>query len=228
MNCIFITGTDTDAGKTVVSALILKALRTKGLNAVYVKPVQTGSHYISDLQSVYKLNELAIPEELQLNSYSFEKACSPHLAARLEGTTINLDKIVSDINAVKDKYDLFLVEGAGGLMVPLNAQQSNLDLIKDLNCPVILVAANKLGMINHSILTINTLKQEGIHLAGLVTIKTNADGTDQEILKDNPKIVSQLTGTNLLADIDFYPDLSEAELSSEQSANIMRALEIKT
>lgn len=228
MTSVFITGSDTDAGKTIFSALLLKTLIKKGQRAVYAKPIQTGCDSLSDLKQVYSLANQPLPEISQVNSYLFKRACSPHLAAALENQIIDTEIILRDIALLKDIYDLTIIEGAGGLMVPINDYQTNLDLIKKLSCPVILVAANELGMINHSILTINTLKQQGIPLAGLVTIKTNANGTDQEILKDNPKIVSQLTGANLLADIDFYPELSAAELSSKQSDNIMRALEIKT
>lgn len=158
MRNIFVTGIGTDVGKTVVSAVLVEALK-----ADYWKPIQTGSFYGTDTEKVKKLisNDKS---QFHKESFLLEKYMSPHAAAELEGIRINLD----DINLPATSNDTLIIEGAGGLMVPLNEDQFVLDMIKKFNCEVILVIQNYLGSINHSLLSLELLKHHNINVIGKI------------------------------------------------------------
>jgi dethiobiotin synthase len=153
----FVTGTDTDVGKTVVSAWLLAHL-----DACYWKPVQAGTMPETDTQTVRRLAEL--PEDrIVPEAYVLKEPLAPHEAARREGISIDMAKLVGPQD---DR--LLIVEGAGGLLVPLNEQDYVIDLIEDLNLPVILVARSTLGTINHTLLSLEALRRRGLVVAGVV------------------------------------------------------------
>lgn len=153
----FITGIGTGIGKTIASAVL-----TEKLQADYWKPVQSGDLEQSDSLTVKSLLSNPIsnihPEQYRLNH-----PLSPHLSAKLDGLTIELENFKLPITNNK-----LIVEGAGGLMVPLNDQHLVLDLIKKINLQVILISQHYLGSINHTLLTINTLKQHNISIKGII------------------------------------------------------------
>lgn len=157
MKRIFVTGIGTDVGKTVVSAILAEAL-----HADYWKPVQTGSFFSTDAAKIKKYisntDTVIHPESFVLKQYM-----SPHAAAEHEGQEITLDKIVPP-----ETSNTLIIEGAGGLMVPLNDKEFIVDIITKLNAQVVLVIQNYLGSINHSILSIDALKSRGISVLGLV------------------------------------------------------------
>lgn len=158
MRPLFITGIGTDVGKTVVAAIV-----TEALGGVYWKPVQAGFHDGTDSEWVGQrigggLRRVA-PE-----AYRLKLAASPHIAAREEGVVINLDKL----EAAMPPDRPLVIEGAGGLLVPLNDSEFVLDLVKRLDARVILVSRNYLGSINHSLLTAAVCKAHGLHVAGWV------------------------------------------------------------
>jgi dethiobiotin synthetase len=157
MKRIFVTGIGTDVGKTVTSAILAEAL-----HADYWKPVQTGSFFSTDADKIrkYVSNSKTVvhPESFVLKQYM-----SPHAAAELEGQHISLDKI----NAPQTENNL-IIEGAGGLMVPLNDREFIVDIITKLDAEVVLVIQNYLGSINHSILSIDALRNRKIPVLGIV------------------------------------------------------------
>ena len=157
----FITGTDTNVGKTVLSALLCAALQGR-----YWKPVQTGAREGTDREQVKTWAGLdgdrVLPE-----SYLLDEPVSPHLAARLAGQEIVLKKITPP--ALVSGLPL-IVEGAGGVMVPINSRQLMTDLMRHLNMPVVLAARSTLGTINHSLLSLERLRNEGIRVLGVVLI----------------------------------------------------------
>ncbi len=151
------TGTDTDVGKTVVSAWLLAHL-----DACYWKPVQAGEAPETDTETVRRLAEL--PEDRILpEAYILKEPMAPHEAARREGVHIDMAKLV----APQDDR-LLIVEGAGGLLVPLNEEDYVIDLIEELHLPVILVARSTLGTINHTLLSLEALRRRGLVVAGVV------------------------------------------------------------
>jgi dethiobiotin synthetase len=158
---LFVTGTDTGVGKTLVSALLCAAL-----DGVYWKPIQTGVEEESDRRTVMELAELA--EERTLPEiYCFDPPVSPHLAAEWAGATIDLGRIRRP--DVKLPGPL-IVEGAGGVMVPVNGSEFMLDLMRALEMPVIVVSRSALGTINHSLLTLNAIRAARLSVRGVVVV----------------------------------------------------------
>ena len=179
-NDIFISGTDTNIGKTVLAATLCAAL-----DLSYWKPIQSGTLHDSDRAAVRRYAD--IPESQTFPStYEFEPAVSPHLAARLAGKRIKLDSIR------RPQTDAPLViEGAGGVLVPLNEHDLMIDLMRHLDSPVILAARTALGTINHTLLSIQALRSEGLELKGVVMIgKDNEENCRAiEHYGDTPVIV---------------------------------------
>ncbi len=150
MTGYFVTGTDTNVGKTVLSALLVAAL-----NAVYWKPVQTGAREGSDRESV-RVWSKATEDQLPLERYWFDSPVSPHLASREGGIRIVLDAFeLPDARAARK----WVVEGAGGVLVPLNECDLMRDLMKRIGFPVIVAARTSLGTINHTLLTLAALRE---------------------------------------------------------------------
>jgi dethiobiotin synthetase len=163
----FVTGTDTGIGKTVVSALLCAAL-----DAYYWKPIQTGTREGTDRRTVERLAELprgkALPE-----TYRFAPPVSPHLAARKAGVTIELKTIQTPEIGMRENL---IVEGAGGVLVPINETHLMMDLMKHLGLPVLLVARTALGTINHTLLSLAALRSARLTVRGVVMVgKPNAE-----------------------------------------------------
>lgn len=170
----FITGTDTDAGKTTVAAGLLHAARLAGLSTAAGKPVASGSMVTP--QGLRNADALALLAECsvalgydEVNPFTFEPAIAPHLAAREAGVALSVRSLLLPMQALLDKKaDFTLIEGAGGWRVPL-AEQSNLsDLAIALGLPVILVVGVRLGCINHALLSAEAIARDGLHLVGWV------------------------------------------------------------
>lgn len=156
---VFVTGTDTDVGKTVVSAAL-----TLGFGAYYWKPVQAGTAPSTDTRDVRAWT--ALPDEHFVpEAYCLREPMSPHAAAELEGVDIDLDRILA--TPLPDDGPI-VVEGAGGLMVPLSSRAMIVDLIEGLGLPVVLVARTGLGTLNHTLLSISELRRRSIPLLGVV------------------------------------------------------------
>ncbi len=179
MKRIFVTGIGTDIGKTVVSAVLVEALK-----ADYWKPVQTGSLLSSDTEEVRRL--ITNPKtQFHKESYLLKQPMSPHAAAELEGVEIDMAKI-----KIPSTTNHLIIEGAGGIMVPLNRKHFMLDLIQKFDVEVILVVKNYLGSINHSLLSIDVLKSRGIKVMGLII--------NQEPHEFSESIILQYSGLKLL------------------------------
>lgn len=156
----FITGTDTDVGKTVVTAALLCAMQAEGRRAIAAKPVQTGARDgADDLGWCWSFSRIAFSEEDRRDAapYRFDLPASPHLAAARAGIGIDLERIVEGINRLAARFDVVLVEGAGGLLVPLNDRHTMLDLALALSSTPFVVGRNALGTLNHTSLTVAEL-----------------------------------------------------------------------
>jgi len=156
-NALFVTGTDTNVGKTLVSAIL-----TLGTKGKYWKPIQTGS----DVDRVWIKDATKLSDDHFFpETYKLTQPLSPHAAAEMDGVSI----VTSDINLpARNNGDILIVEGAGGLLVPLNKHDFMVDLIKKLELPVLLVARSGLGTINHTLLSLRLIRQFGIPLLGVV------------------------------------------------------------
>jgi len=189
---IFIVGTDTDVGKTFITAGIISALRNKNIDAVPFKAVASGGPV--DLDFFMKVCKL--PEERKYNTYCFQTPVSPHLASEIENIKIDLKVIQNDYQVLKDQAEFVIAEGAGGLIVPIIRDQYYIpDLIRDLELPVVLVARAGVGTINHTCLTIEALKSRNISVKGIIL--NQYSGSDTEL--DNIKIIESLTNTPIIA-----------------------------
>ena len=157
---LFVSGTDTNVGKTLLSALLVAAL-----DAIYWKPIQTGASEGTDRQTVIKLAEIAETQTIP-ESYCFEPPVSPHLAAEASGVRIDLARIEAPANLDTP----IIVEGAGGILVPINESDLMLDLARHLGFPVLIAARAAVGTINHTLLTVRALRCAKIALHGVVMI----------------------------------------------------------
>lgn len=154
---IFITGIGTGVGKTLISAIV-----TEALGAHYWKPVQAG--FADGTDSEWVRERISASSHIAPELYKLKLPASPHIAAREEGTIISLDKIAAALPAGRP----LVVEGAGGLLVPLNEREFVLDLVKKLEANVILVSRNYLGSINHSLLTAEVCRSHGLKVVGWI------------------------------------------------------------
>jgi len=158
---LFVTGTDTNVGKTVTSAALLHRYRST-VPLRYWKPVQTGIEQDDDTAEVQRLVECAVAQ-----GHALRRPVSPHLAAQLSGTRIELDGLQSLLPANAGDFH-WIVEGAGGVLVPLNEQELMIDFMRALNLPVVVAARSSLGTINHTLLTLEALRARALCVAGVV------------------------------------------------------------
>ena len=197
----FVTGIDTNVGKTAATGIIARELLTQGVNVITQKMIQTGC--INESEDIVEHRRIMnIPmQEADLNfdtcPYIFTYPCSPHLAARIDKREICVNKIKEATDRLSDKYDVVLLEGAGGVMVPVTDEYLTLDYMTDMQYPVILVTSGKLGSINHTLLSLEAIRQRGLSLAMLVyNLYPKADEIiEQDTLKYLQKYLDK-----------FYPD----------------------
>lgn len=170
--CIFITGIDTDAGKSYATGWLARGMLDAGLNVITQKMVQTGNREFSEDIDVHRrlMNTGMLPEDLSHDTAPeiFSYPCSPDLAARIDGRELDLDKIDAACLRLQEKYDHVLIEGAGGLMVPLNGGYLTIDYVKERNLPTILVTNGRLGSISHTLLALSALKQADIPIFAVI------------------------------------------------------------
>ena len=183
----FVSGIDTDIGKTVATGVLAKQLLQQGKSVITQKPVQTGCQDIAEDIAVHR-KIMGIPmQEVDKQGLTmpeiFGYPASPHLAARLDGRALDLDKIRTSTQELATQYEIVLVEGAGGLMVPLTENLLTIDYIRQQGYPVILVTSGRLGSINHTLLSFSALKQYGISLYSLIFNHIH-DSKDETIAGD--------------------------------------------
>ncbi len=199
---LFITGTDTGVGKTVVTAGLVRFARTIGIRCVAVKPVETGCSvqsgilYPEDgaLLTAASQNDLSIDE---CTPFRFSLPASPARAAAMEGSRIFVSDLVEHVLAIGDARDFVVVEGAGGLMVPIEARLMMIDFVERLGYPVLLVARTKLGTINHTLLSVEALRSREVSIAGIVlsSLDENTGPEEQYTRSDIERLVGDIPVT---------------------------------
>lgn len=229
---VFITGTGTDVGKTIVTAGILRYLRRAGVDAVSMKPVQTGAERVADR---FVAPDLAVhhaasglsPGDTELAvmaPYLYEPACSPHLAGRMAERYPDIERISDCAAELCAEHECVLIEGAGGIMVPLDESVTMLDLMRRLACPVVLVATRGLGTINHTLMSIDVLRHAGLTVLGVVFNETEPVERDF-IRRDNPASVRTFGAVDILGDVDYLQGFDAgSELIWEQFERCMPGL----
>lgn len=194
---IFISGIGTEVGKTIVSAVL-----TEALQADYWKPVQAGNMEFSDSQTVRNLisNKKSV---IHPEKYAMYLAASPHLAAKEEGIKIR----VADFEIPETKNEVLLIEGAGGLMAPLNNKETMINLAKHLEAKVVLVGINYLGSINHTLLSAYALQKEGIDVLGIIFNGRKHDPSE--------KVIQKLTGLPVLGRVERLAEPTKELIAQE-------------
>lgn len=187
---LFITGTDTNVGKTVVCSWLCLQARYD-----YFKPIQTGICEGSDSALVEKYSSARIYPE----TYRYQAPLSPHLAAAAEYESIDMQRIQLPPS------NRLIIEGAGGVLVPINAKTLMVDLIKQVNVPVILVASSRLGMINHSLLSLEALRVRHLNVLGVIVTG--------EFNDPSCRAIEAYGNTQILAQLPFLPEVNRASLS---------------
>lgn len=170
---IFITGTGTDVGKTMISAGMLYIIKKYIKNVCYFKPLSSGGveqgQNIKSPDLIFIRNFINIMEDDQvINPYSFKEPASPHLASKIENVEIDINNILNNYYRLKNKYDYTIVEGCGGIAVPINNSVMQIELIKEMNLGCVIVSNCSLGTINHTLLTVEYIKSYNIEIKGII------------------------------------------------------------
>jgi len=209
----FITGTDTGVGKTVTTACLLSLYRKHRLNVGVMKPIETGvdpecsSAANSDAKFLMEVSQCSDPLS-QVCPVRLKTAASPYQAADIENRPIDIDRIINSFRQLADKYENLLVEGVGGLLVPLHSNYLVCDLIRDLRLPLLVVSRNALGTLNHTLLTLRVAQQEGLPVQGVILNRTHA-GEKDAIEQGHVDIITELSGVPVLGEIPFLGNISE-------------------
>lgn len=205
---LFVTGTDTGVGKTVVTAALVRVLRAAGIDAVPMKPVQTGCAGSDDVGFALAASgvELSGEESGLVCPYRFEAPCSPHLAALQESRPVSVGLIAESLDLLLEGREMVVVEGAGGVLVPLGGGALMVDLMGALGLPVVLVARRGLGTINHTLLSLRELRRAGLEVRGVVFNET-APRENGCIERDNLETVARLGDVAVLGSLPFVPGL---------------------
>jgi dethiobiotin synthetase len=207
MRGLFVTATDTGVGKTEVACALVSGARAAGLDVGVMKPAQSGvtAAEPSDAERLLAAAGGGDPFEL-VCPYQFEAPLAPGVAARLGGVEISMARILEAARALAARHAALVVEGAGGLLVPLTERETYADLAVALGLPVLVVARAGLGTVNHAALTVEALRSRGLVVAGLVLNRTGPQ--DDPSVPHNAAELEKLTGAPVLATLPFVRDIA--------------------
>lgn len=207
--CFFITGTDTDAGKTFVSTGLLAAAKRSALRTIGLKPVAAGAVYMQEKwrneDALFLMEQTTAKLEYeQINPVLFKESIAPHIAAIRESKSMTVERLVGFVKgALLVPHDLGLIEGAGGWRVPLNEREMLSDLSVALGYPVIIVVNMKLGCINHAVLTAEAIRNDGLMIAGWVANFAE----EMPCYQENLETLMQLLPAPMLGEVKCYTNL---------------------
>ncbi len=184
----FVTGTDTEVGKTYVSALICKYFIAKGKKVGVFKPVESGME--NNPEPDFKILAKAA-QDREKPFYTFKKPLAPFIAAMLEGGSIKIEKILEFIteDIERNDYDIYIVEGAGGLFVPVSKNAMMIDILEMTGFKAILVGRTNLGTVNHTLMSVEALRRRGVDISSVIL--NEVIETDSKEIKDNIKMIEQ-------------------------------------
>ena len=222
MEKIFVTGTDTEVGKTLVSSSLMLQAQQSGLKVAGCKPVASGStlvgntHYNRDALELQQYSNVKLTYN-DINPYLFEQAAAPHILAQQENVDISLSSLTEHCKQLTHKADTLIIEGAGGWEVPLNTSESLADLATQLECNIVLVVSIKLGCINHAILTQQSIVQRGLKILGWIANHPHPHTPyATEIVAD----LQQRLECQLIANIPYKSGLTATDTQEYFSHNI--------
>jgi dethiobiotin synthetase len=204
----FVTGTDTEVGKTLVSGALIVKLRDQGINAIGFKPVVAGTFKNSngqvlneDLETLRLASKLS-PGDLTLCPYVLDAPAAPHLVAAKDNLRLEMQTIMQALHVVQKQCDYVVVEGAGGLLTPINDQEDLGDFAQQLGFPVILVVGMKLGCINHALLTLEAIQSRKLTIAGWIA---NSPLIEMPFLNENIQTLQSRIHAPFLGHIPTLP-----------------------
>lgn len=207
----FVTGTDTGVGKTIITAALIKAAHLLGHKACGMKPIETGCLREGDVyipSDGMFIKTIAHMEETvnHVSPCCFENPLAPFPASEIEGRSVDVEKIQTAYRELSKKYDVIIVEGIGGLLVPVTRDYFVLDLAKDLGLPVIVVSKPGLGTINHTMLTVTHAIKEGLDVAGII-INYSLPPENTPAEKTNPDVLKKVSPVPLIGIFPYLKDL---------------------
>ncbi|HWD92174.1 MAG TPA: dethiobiotin synthase [Verrucomicrobiae bacterium] len=183
---IFVTGTDTGVGKTIFTGLLVHHLRNAGIHALAMKPFCSGGR--GDVRLLRAMQDGELTED-EINPFYFPEPVAPLVSSRQHNRAISPGEVVRQIDKISTRCEYLLIEGSGGLLVPLGEKFLVADLIKRLECEVVVVSRNRLGTINHTLLTVNALKTAGVKKIAIAFMEI---GKKDASMKTNGRILSEL------------------------------------
>ena len=214
---LFITGTDTDVGKTVVACGFLAAANQQGLRTAAIKPVAAGCEVTeqgmtnSDALQLQAAASHKLPYQ-QINPIALEPAIAPHIAAAEAAVQLSASRLVGYCRGVSlMPVEMVVVEGAGGWRVPINSRETLADVARELNCAVILVVGMRLGCLNHALLTMEAIRRDGLQIAGWVA---NILDTEMPRLQENIDTLKQCINEPCLGTVPRLDDLSPEQVAT--------------
>ncbi|MFO0792527.1 MAG: dethiobiotin synthase [Candidatus Brocadiaceae bacterium] len=203
----FITGTDTGVGKTLVAGGLAALYKTKGLNVGVMKPIATGCKRVSNRlvsdDAVFLKSLAGVDDDYDLiNPVSLEQPLAPTVAARLSNTKIDLDKLREAYGTLCERHDYLIVEGIGGLLVPIHEYYFVVDLANEMELPLIVVSRPALGAINHTLLTVSYAREHGLDVKGII-INDSAGNCDNVVMNTNIDEIKRITELPIVGVIPY-------------------------
>jgi dethiobiotin synthetase len=217
MKGFFITGTDTGVGKTVVTACLATLFKNRGVDVGVMKPIETGvdpecsSSANSDAKFLIEVTGVQDPLE-DVSPYRLKPPTSPYQAARIEGKEIIPEKVLERFRKLQSKHSMVIVEGIGGLMVPITNFYNVTDMVLQMELPLIIVSRVQVGTLNHTLLTIKAAQQHGLEVKGVV-LNPAYEGKLNTIEKEQGKLIEDLSDTRILGTCPYINDLSSEGLN---------------
>lgn len=211
---LFLTGTDTDVGKTYVAALLIRALRKAGRDTVGLKPICCGGREDAEILHEASAGTISLNE---INPVWLRTPAAPYTAAVIENRTIDLMLIREMFGRARSAHASLIVEGVGGWKVPIARDYDVADMAEEFGLPVAIVVANKLGAINHALLTVQSVQARGLPCAGLILNRTSLE--DDVATATNRSVLEELSGLPILAEIAYGQLELPAEFAEQTLIN---------
>jgi len=221
MNSLFITGTDTDVGKTYVAAGLAVTLRKMGIDVGIMKPFAAGTPQkkgfkSEDIEILSRASQVSDPEEL-MNPQFFKMAASPYTASKTLKVKVRVKSVLSSFKKLSKLHSMLLVEGMGGIMTPILKNYFVTNLIKDMKLPAVIVTRTRIGTVNHTIMTCKMCEKYKIPIKGIIINNFDSDGYTVKTLKRD---LQSLTGVPILGTIPYIENLSDDSLYKNFKRNI--------
>ena len=226
----FISGTDTGVGKTVVTACLLALFRKRGVDTGIMKPVETGvdpecsseansdAKFLLAVSGHQDLLEEVCPIRLQ-------PSAAPLQAARIENRDLEIDRILENFHTLQNRHDQMLVEGIGGLMVPLQTDYLVRDLVRDMGLPLIVVSRVRLGTLNHTLLTLNAAREAGVEVAGVVLNRMDNRELNT-VEREQAELIRELSGVRVLGECPFIDPVAVERFDDELAGEVETWIEL--